>query len=73
MYLVRETEDLLGHSSTLQALVSIVLPEHDPLEFSTTDFVLLLVLIPPPQVLEHSEYDPHEFHWQSTIWRKKKR
>ena len=55
-------EDLPGQSSTLQFLVSVELPEHDPLEFSTTDFVRLFVLLPPPQVFEHSEYDPHEFH-----------
>ena len=54
--------NLPGHSCSLQPEGEIELPEHEPVEFSSTDFVRLLVLVPPPQVFEHSEYDPHEFH-----------
>ena len=59
--------DLPGHCCTLQSLVWVELPEHDPVEFSSTNFVRLLVLDPPPQSFEHSEYGPQEFHSQLTI------
>ena len=57
----------------LQFPVCVGFPEHVPLIFSTTDFVLSLICVPPPHVLEHSDHDCQVAHVQSTVKMQKNR
>ena len=59
-----KTDSLPGQSSGLQDSLSVLSPSHMPPCISTTFFVLLFDLVPPPHVLEHSPIC-HSFHSQS--------
>ena len=73
-YYDRKTNILLGQPSVLQSSVTDVSPSQVPPNASSTFFVLVFVLEPPPHVCEHT-VDSHSFHSQligllSVKWRK---
>ena len=59
-------QSLPGHSWRLQFCVFDGFPEHEPLEFSITDFVRIFVFVPPPQETEHWDHCCQSLHSQST-------